>query len=264
VHDVIERYVKSLDWIRERLEVMDDLIKPLTGADPVMGIRSWDDSVCVDFEGRLVVSVDGPYTKRLVLKSALVHAATDVVVKGGRPLFALDALIGSRAEVEEMVESLRGQALALGFPILGGNTLFEDVEPRCSLTVVGGLVLDEPVRDSTAESGDVIALLGEPIWGEQPERLERAKTLFETWFTALDEGVVVHAAKDVTKGGLVSVVYEMEGKSGRGFNLREKLPYPLTRNLDNFILALPEGEFLRLKGIAGSHGCGIVEIGLVE
>jgi len=76
--DAVDAYVRSIEWIRELLEPMDAL------ADPVMGVRDWDDAVCVGFEGGLLASSDGPYTKRLVLKSALVHAATDVVVKGGR------------------------------------------------------------------------------------------------------------------------------------------------------------------------------------
>jgi selenophosphate synthetase-related protein len=87
---LIEKHVKSIEWIREELLEMDSLIHP------VMGIASWDDSVVVDFGNkRLVASVDGPYKKRLVMKSALIHSATDVVVKGARPLFALDTVTGS-------------------------------------------------------------------------------------------------------------------------------------------------------------------------
>ncbi len=93
--NLIDRYVNSLDWIREELLEMDDVAKP------IMGIKSWDDSACIKFGNKkLVISVDGPYTKRLVLKSALIHATTDVVVKGARPLFALDTVIGSKKEVE--------------------------------------------------------------------------------------------------------------------------------------------------------------------
>ena len=86
---LIEKYVNSIEWIREEFIMMDDLI------NPIMGIKDWDDSCAVEFSGKLVVSTDGPYKKRLVMKSALIHAATDVIVKGAKPLFALDTLIGT-------------------------------------------------------------------------------------------------------------------------------------------------------------------------
>ena len=255
--DSVGRYVKSVEWIRDALLGMDDMLHP------VMGIRDWDDAVCVDFRGRLVASVDGPYTKRLVLKSALIHASTDVVVKGARPLFALDTLIGRRPDLEEMVESLKIQAEGMGIPLIGGNTLFEEVEARCSLAVVGELLKKEPIRDSTAKKGDVICLLGEPIWGERNERIEKAGRLFDTWFAALGK-VKINSAKDVTKGGLVSVIYEMEKKSGRKFNLNEKLPCPMSRNLDNFMLTLPGKDYARLERIAKKKNCEVQPIGDVE
>ena len=256
--DSTEKYVKSVEWVRDELLGMDRMVRP------ILGIRDWDDAVCVNFGGkRLLASVDGPYTKRLVLKSALIHAATDVVVKGGRPLFALDSLVGLKPDLEEMVDSLKIQAEAMKIPILGGNTLFEDVEPTCSLTVVGELLLDEPIRDSTAKKGDVVALLGEPIWGERDERIKKAKILFDTWFTALNK-VEVHAAKDVTKGGLISVVYEMQQKSKRKFKLDKNQPYPITRNLDNFIITLNKKEYATLEKIAVKKKCALNKIGCVE
>ncbi|MCX6695412.1 MAG: AIR synthase related protein [Candidatus Altiarchaeota archaeon] len=255
--DSIEKYVKSLDWITVALSGMDDML------DPVMGVRDWDDAVCVDFKGRMVASIDGPYTMRLVLKSALVHAATDVVVKGARPVFALDTLVGSKPDLEAMIESLRIQAEALKIPLIGGNTLFEDSEARCSIAVIGELVIKNPIRDSGAKTGDIICLFGEPLWGERKERMDKAKILFDAWFTALVK-VEINSAKDVTKGGLVSVVYEMEEKSGRKFWLNEKLPYPLARNLDNFIVTLDAGEFKKLESIALKKKCRIEKIGVVE
>ena len=254
--DPIGRYVKDIEWIQERLLPMDGICKP------VMGIGDWDDAACVDFSGRLVASTDGPYAKRLVMKSALVHAATDVVVKGARPLFAMDSMMGPRVDVEDMVDSLKAQAIFMGIPILGGNTLIEEAEPRCSITVVGRLETSQPIRDRTALAGDVIVIVGEPIWGEMEERLNKARVLFDTWFEALDR-VKFSSAKDVTKGGLVSVVYEMEKKSGRRFVLDE-VPYPRTRNLDNFLATLSEFEYVTLAGICSRNGCRLIRIGTVE
>ena len=256
--ELIKKHVESILWLRDELLGMDSMAKPL------MGVQDWDDSVVVEFPGsKLVISVDGPYAKRLVMKSALIHASTDVVVKGAKPLFALDTVIGTEAEIREMVQSLKTQALEMKIPILGGNTFFEDTEPRCSLTVVGELLTDEPIRDSTAKKGDILLLIGEPLWGEQDERIEKAKIMFRTWFDIIKE-VGVHAAKDVTKGGLISTIYEMEKKSGLKFKLDKNIPLSMTRNLDNFLVAVSPGDYGKIEAIAKKNGCAIYNIGSIE
>ncbi|MFH0862152.1 MAG: AIR synthase related protein [Candidatus Altiarchaeota archaeon] len=252
-----EKYVKGIEWIRDTLRGMDEL------AQPILGIGDWDDAACIEFKGKLVASTDGPYAKRLVMKSALIHAATDVLVKGARPIFALDNLIGSKADVEEMIGSLKEQAQAMDIPILGGNTFFEDSQPLCCITVLGKLETEDPIRDSGAQSGDIIALIGEPIWGERQERLILAKTMFDTWYEALKK-VKFNSAKDVTKGGLVSVVYEMEKKSGRTFVLEKGIPCHMSRNLDNIIVTLKKKEYPALERICAKHGCALAEIGNVD
>jgi len=257
--ELIRKHVESILWLRDELLEMDSLAKPL------MGIRDWDDSVAVGFGGKkLIVSVDGPYAKRLVMKSALIHASTDVVVKGARPLFALDTLIGNETEIREMVRSLKKQAMEMRIPILGGNTFFEETEPRCSLTVVGELLTDEPIRDSTAMKGDILLLIGEPLWGEQQERIEKAKIMFKTWFEILDKGIEIHASKDVTKGGLVSTVYEMGQKAGLEFKIDDNLPISMTRNLDNFFIAISPDDYEKIQAIAEKNKCKIYRIGSIE
>jgi len=255
--DIIQRYVLSLEWIRKKLLDMDRSI------GPIMGINDWDDATCIKFGNKkLIASIDGPYTKRLVMKSALIHAATDVIVKGAKPLFALDALIGNQQDLSEMISSLKNQARAMKIPILGGNTLFEDIEPRCTITVIGELIKN-PIRDSTAKGNDIIALLGNPIWGSQKERIKIARILFKTWFKILNSGIKINASKDVTKGGILSVFYEMSKKSKKEFKINEDLPFPLARNLDNFLITLSESEYQKIIRICKNYNCGIYEIGRV-
>ncbi|MFH1722394.1 MAG: AIR synthase related protein [Candidatus Altiarchaeota archaeon] len=259
--DLIERYVTSIDWLRDLFSDMDKV----GDLDPLLGIADWDDACCVEFgKKKLVASVDGPYCARIAFRSALIHASTDVVVKGGKPLFALDTLMGEREEVEEMAESLKRQALSLEIPILGGNTKFEDVEPQVTVTVIGELIVNEPIRDDGAKKGDLVCVLGEPIWGEEDDRIEKAKKLFSCWFEILKNGIKINAAKDVTKGGLVSVVYEMETKSKKKILLKEKIPFSLTRNLDNFILCVEKEEFEKIKKVCEKRKIKLEEIGEVE
>jgi selenophosphate synthetase-related protein len=239
MNDVVKKHFSDILWIRDELAFMDTMISP------VMGAADFDDAVCVDFKGRLLASTDGPYDMRLVMKSALVHAATDVVVKGGVPLFALDNLNGREEDVRQMLESLKIQAEFLKIPIIGGNTKIEEATPTACVTVFGKLLLDEPIRDCGANSGDVIALFGQPIWGQQEERLRKAKAMFEVWYDVLKE-VRINSAKDVTKGGLISCIHEMEVKSRKKFKIDE-YPYHKTRNLDNFLITLSEQDYNSLN-----------------
>lgn len=237
-------------WLREVFLDFDKISKP------VMGIADWDDAACVRFGGKkLVLSCDGPYKKRLVMKSALIHAATDVVVKGAKPLFALDSLNGPEKDVREMAESLKKQGMAMRIPILGGNTNLEG-EPSASIFVAGELLLEKPIRDSTAKKGDVLILLGEPIWGEQEERFEKAKKLFDCWFKIIGK-VKIHAAKDVTKGGLALTSKEIADKSGLKLELFDTKLHKY-RNLDNFLLAVDPKAAKRITAIAN---CPAVEVG---
>ena len=258
--EIIGKRVTSLKWLRQELLQMDYLAKP------IMGIKDWDDACCVNFGNKkLVASVDGPYKKRLVMKSALIHAATDVLVKGAKPLFALDTVSGSENDVREMIKSLKIQALAMKIPILGGNTMIEEgTEPKCSLTVVGELLVKEPIRDNGAKENDSLILIGEPIWGEQNERIQKAKIMFATWYEILHAKIKLHAAKDVTKGGLVSTLYEISTKSKKKFILEDNIPFSMTRNLDNFLVAVSKKDCEKIEKICKKHKCGFCRIGKVK
>jgi selenophosphate synthetase-related protein len=243
-------------WLRGVFLEFDKVSKP------VMGIADWDDAACVGFGGkRLVLSCDGPYKKRLVMKSALIHAATDVIVKGAKPLVALDTLSGPERDVREMADSLRKQGLAMKIPIVGGNTNLEG-EPQASIFVVGELLLEEPIRDSTAKRGDVLLLIGEPLWGEQKERFAKAKKLFACWFKVI-ESCKINAAKDVTKGGLALTASEIAEKSGLKAELFD-IKIHKYRNLDNFLVAVDKRNAEKVKSICKKMKCPCIEAGVLK
>ncbi|MBD3262108.1 MAG: hypothetical protein GF334_10665 [Candidatus Altiarchaeales archaeon] len=257
--DLIQKHVKDLYWIRDLLIASDKQMS----VKPLLGVASWDDAVCIDFSGKLVLSSDGPYTRRLVLKSALIHAAGDVVVKGAEPLFAQDMVIGGKEDVQKMVASLKIQSEAIKCPLCGGNTLYEKTQPRCSITVVGRLIVENPISDAGSQEEDIVCLLGEPIWGGQRQRINKTKTLWSTWYSAL-ERIKVNASKDVTKGGLISTVYEMQHKSRKKIRLEKNQPYPVTRNLGNFLITLDEKNYEALKKLCEKTGCALEKIGVVS
>ena len=109
----------------------------------------------------------------------------------------------------------------------------------------------------------MLALVGEPIWGEQEERMAKAKTLFEAWYSVQDTGITINAAKDVTKGGLVSAVYEICEKSDVKYKFEKDIPYSMTRNLDNFIVSVAEKDYENIKKVCDGLGCRIETVGRV-
>ncbi len=242
----------NVEWLRDVFGPFDKV------SNPVMGIKDWDDAACVESCGRLVLSCDGPYKKRLVMKSALIHAATDVIVKGAHPLFALDTLSGPEKDVREMAASLKAQGIAMRIPILGGNTNLEG-EPLASIFVAGELLLKEPIRDSTAKKGDVLLLIGEPLWGEQKERFKKATNLFECWYEIIKKAKI-HASKDVTKGGLALTAGEVAKKSHLKAQLFD-LKIHKYRNLDNFLVAVDGKNAGIVKKICAKHKCPVLEAG---
>ena len=252
----IRKHFLECFWIHELLSDMDEKIKP------IMGLNDFDDAVCVDLKSKIIASTDGPYEKRLTLKSALIHACTDVWVKGGKPIFALNNLFGTIGDCKEMLEALHTQSKGIGLPILGGNTKYSEENPMCCITVIGELILDSPIRDCGAKSSDVIAIMGEPLWGEMDERIEKANALFAAWSEAL-ANIQINSAKDVTKGGFEATSYEMMFKSKKEFELLD-FPYSTTRNLDNFLLTLSEKDFEKLKIFCDKHKCVLHKIGFVK
>ncbi len=230
-----------------------------------VGLADFDDAAVVSVEDGLVVSADGPYAFRLVRKSAVVHAATDVLVVGGRPRFVVDTIIAPSEEgALEAAECIGRQARELGLEVLGGNTMVEDdvEEPKVSLTIMGELVAPEPITDEGAEPGDVVVLVGEPIHGGFEERMEKARRLFRAFPEVARRGLV-KAAKDVTKGGLVAMAALVCAKSGVGMRL-DSVPYSsITRNWDNVLAVVEEDDVEEVLRVCSECECPVSVVGRV-
>ena len=139
--------------------------------------------------------------------------------------------------------------------------MIENVEPKANLFVIGELVLESPTRDSGGKEGDMLIVLGEPIWGNQSERFEKAKKLFDCWFEILGSGAGINASKDVTKGGLIATVMEIAEKSGLDYELDREIPFHLSRNLDNFLISVDEKNAEKILKICSDHGLSAIIVG---
>jgi selenophosphate synthetase-related protein len=249
-------HVGETNQLRRTFWHMDKKVKEL-----ITGIQQGDDAMTV---GRSLYNMEGPYPLKIAMKTGLIHSCSDIVVMGGRPLFAFNAMqVDSVEQAVEVAESLKKQSEGLKVPIIGGNTQMEnDLKPCVSFVVVGELVTDQIIPDSTAKSGDIMLTMGEPVEGEIGDRVRRANTKFDA-FLDIAKAIDVHSAKDCSRGGWFGNLLEMLLKTKKGFKI-ESVPYrSFTRYLGTYLLAVSEKDVGKASSIASKHGCPIFRVGKV-
>ena len=249
-------HIGETNGIRKLLWRMDEQVDDLS-----FGVQQGDDCIVVD---DMVLNMEGPYPLKIGRKTGLVHTCSDVVVMGGKPLFALNAMqVDSVEQAAEVAGDVKKQSMKLDVPMVGGNTQLEnDLVPCISFTVVGRLV-DKPVADAGMMEGDRIVMLGEIVEGTIGERCYRAKTKFKTFLEVLENGVEVHAAKDASRGGWFGNLTEMLVKSQAGVKVKG-IPYPdIGRYMGTYLVALPEADVDRVVSIAAQNKCPVVDVGEV-
>lgn len=250
----VEHMLETND-IRRAFWHMDEKVKDL-----LFGIRQGDDAVIV---GDTVINMEGPYPLKTGRKTGLIHTCSDIVIMGGRPLFALNAMqVDSFEEAKEVAEDLKKQSNGLGVPIVGGNTQMEnDLKPCVSFAVIGKL-MGKPVPDAGVKKGDRIFMLGEVVEGEIGERVHRAKVKFKAFLEMVESGVEIHAAKDASRGGWFGNLTEMLVKSKRGVRITS-IPYPrISRYMGTYLIAIPKKEIRNILEISTKHKCPIIEVGI--
>jgi len=253
-------HIEETNFCRRLLREVPEEWKTIIG--PLQG----DDATVIEVNGeRLVINMEGPYPAKIGRKTAIIHSAADVVVTGGEPIVAFDAVQAeSEEQAEGILEDLRKQAEGLGIKILGGNTQSHpDLVPCVSVVVIGRLIADEPIPDGTAREGDALVFLGEPVRGDVGDRVYKAKVKFNAFLRFLREGIDVSAAKDASRGGVLGNLLEMMGKARKGVEL-QSMPYPTwTGYLGIFMVCMDPNDVERAAEIAFEEGCPFTVAGEV-
>jgi len=257
--DEIKRALEHMietNAIRRTFWHMDDKVKDLR-----FGIQQGDDAVVV---GDMVFNMEGPYPMNIGRKTGLIHTCSDIVIMGGRPNFAFNAMqVNSIKEAVEVSDDVKKQSIGLDVPILGGNTQMEnELSPCISFSVFGKLVA-KPVPDSGAQAGDAVLMLGDVVEGSIGERVYRAKTKFETYLAILEEKITVNASKDCSRGGWFGNLSEILVKSQKGCKITG-IPYPrFTRYMGTYLISVNPRDFDTVIGIAADRKCPITKVGEV-
>ncbi len=242
--------------VRKVFWQMDDKVKDL-----IEGIRQGDDCIVV---GRSIANMEGPYPMKIGMKTGLIHTCSDIVVMGGKPLYALNSMqVDSVEQAIEVSKMLKKQSDGIGVPILGGNTQLEHgLKPCVSFCIFGELVADKPIADSAAEPGNKMVIIGAPVEGEVGDRVRAANEKFKT-FGEVVKKINVYAAKDASRGGWFGNLLEMMVKAQTGFKITS-IPYPsFGRYMGNYMTCIDEKDTDRVLEIASKYGCPVSPVGEV-
>ncbi len=235
---------------------MDAKVKNL-----IEGIQQGDDCIVI---GKSIVNMEGPYPMKIGMKTGLIHTCSDIVVMGGRPLYALNAMqVESVQQAVEVSKMLKKQSDGIGVPILGGNTQLEHgLKPCISFCIFGELIGRKPIPDSGAQPGNKMVIIGGPIEGEIGERIRIANEKFRT-FTEVVERVRIYAAKDASRGGWFGNLLEMMVKAQTGFRITS-IPYPsFGRYMGNYMTCIDDEDVEKVVEIASKYGCPVSPVGEV-
>jgi selenide,water dikinase len=134
--------------------------------DTLIDYKSFDDAAAYNLNNETILQtvdfftpiVDDPYDFGRI---AAANSLSDIYAMGGKPLFALNivAFPVDDLPLSVLTDILRGGsdvASEAGIPILGGHSI-KDKEPKYGL-VVTGTPFKTPIKNSTAQPGDVIIL----------------------------------------------------------------------------------------------------------
>jgi|GEM_PF-552978 len=249
-------HIGETNPLRRKLWHMDKKVQKL-----ITGIQQGDDSITI---GNMLYNMEGPYPLKIGMKTGLIHSCSDIVVMGGKPLFALNAMqVDSVEQSVEVAEGIKKQSEGLGVPVIGGNTQLEnDLKPCVSFVVVGELVLDKIIADSTLETGDHIVMLGDPVEGDIGDRVQKANVKFKT-FIEVAKAIKVHASKDASRGGWFGNLMEILIKSKKGFNITGIPHRSFSRYLGTYMISVDPKDIPKIASIAAKNGCPAVDMGEV-
>jgi selenide,water dikinase len=206
------------------------LLVGLDTADDAAVYRLHDDVALVVTTDFFTPIVDDPYDWGRI---AATNALSDVYAMGGTPLLALNLVAWPREGLpfELLARVLDGGAdvvRAAGAIVAGGHSI-DDAEPKFGLAVVGTVHPDDVLANSGARPGDALVLTKPIGLGmistavkrdvASPELVADAIGVMTALNdrardAALELGVAVHAATDVTGFGLLGHLRELLTASG--------------------------------------------------
>ena len=222
-----------------------ELMQALFGrhfANPILD--KMEDAAVLEIQGKIAFSTDSFVVTPIFFKGgdigkmAVCGTVNDLLMMGAQPRYMTAAFILEEGlpfdELEKIVISMKDAALEAGIQIVAGDT--KVVEGKGGLFIntsgIGLIPEDRDVSAANCRQGDVIILsgnLGDHHACILSQRMQVVNsicsdcaplnTIIEALFGA---GIQVRTMRDVTRGGLGTILNELADMSGCGLDLVEE------------------------------------------
>lgn len=228
--------------------LIDEIFRK-ANSNPVLDMM--EDSAVVDGSARIAVTTDSFVVTPLKFRGgdigrlAVCGTVNDLLMRGAVPKYITSAYIietGADTEIlEEIAVSMAETAREAGVSVIAGDTKVIEGSGGVYINTTGvGFVNDGVnIKSSNCRVGDKLIVSGNlgdhhaAILSERMEIENEIKSdcapLGGMVENMLREGIEIHAMRDITRGGLGTILNEFASASGCGFEIdEEKVPVSQT------------------------------------
>lgn len=212
-------------------------------------LRQQHDSAVLDIPNhRLAFTTDSYVVKPLFFpggdigKLAVCGTLNDLAMSGAKPMYLSCSLIIEEglpiADLKRILQSMRETAANAGVAIVTGDTKVVDHGKGDGLYIntagIGVIEHDQQIQPQAIQTGDAIIINSDLARHGIAVMLERDGLRFEHPIASdcadlsalvgelLAADVEIHCLRDLTRGGLASVLLELAGNANRHFEIKER------------------------------------------
>ena len=205
-------------------------------------LAEMEDSAVVPSSKNIAVTTDSFVVKPMFFKGgdigrlAVCGTVNDLLMRGAQPKYLTSAFIieegADSGELKKIAQSMAEAAAEAGVIIAAGDTKVVEGRGEIYINTSGiGFVKDKNISSSACRKGDKIILSGNI--GDHHSAILSARMNIENNIKSdcaplnvmvcslLDENIQVHAMRDVTRGGLGTILNELAEASGVSIRLNE-------------------------------------------
>lgn len=229
---------------RSTSALIDEVFKS-ANSNPVLDMM--EDSAVVDGSKKIAVTTDSFVVNPLIFRGgdigtlAVCGTVNDLLMRGAIPKYITSAyIIEEGAEIEllaQIAQSMAQTAKEAGVTVIAGDTKVIEGKGGVYINTTGVGFVDDTVdiQSKNCRAGDVVIVsgnLGDHHAAILSERMQIENNivsdtapLTEMVVKMLQNGVKIHAMRDITRGGLGTVLNEFAKNASCGFELYEdKIP----------------------------------------
>lgn len=221
-------------------------------------LNQMEDSALVPVSGQIAVTTDSFVVTPVefpggdIGRLAVCGTVNDLLARGAQPRYLTCGFILQEGvpleQLQRIVHSMARTAREAGVQIVAGDTKVTEGSGELYINTAGVGVYGKnfwgrPISSAGAQDGDVILIsgtLGDHHAAILSQRMEieneirsDCAPLVEMVQKMLEAGVEVHALRDVTRGGLATVLKELTEASGKIFTLEQE-EIPVTPQVRDF------------------------------